>query len=89
MRVSLKPGEIRELVIRTFDEFGADADALADMSETILFDGRKYRGRSYRTDTFLAVWLIEVGLVQFYDARGNMLRTVNLFEEWQPQAMAA
>jgi hypothetical protein len=33
--------------------------------------------------------MIDVGLVQFYDADGNMLRTVNLFEEIEPQRMAA
>jgi hypothetical protein len=30
-----------------------------------------------------------VGLVQFYDTAGNMLRTVNVFEEIEPQRMAA
>jgi hypothetical protein len=36
----------------------------------------------------MATWLVEVGIVQFYDARGNMLRTVNLFEELQPPRLA-
>lgn len=33
--------------------------------------------------------LVEVGIVQFYDAEGNMLRTVNLFEELRPIPIAA
>jgi hypothetical protein len=37
----------------------------------------------------MAMWLVEVGIVQFYDAEGNILQTVNLFEEREPQRMAA
>jgi hypothetical protein len=37
----------------------------------------------------MAMWMIEVGLVQFYDANGNMLRTINLFEEVKPMTIAA
>jgi hypothetical protein len=29
----------------------------------------------------LAMWLIEPGIVQFYDAHGNLLRTVSLKRE--------
>jgi hypothetical protein len=36
----------------------------------------------------MAMWMIEVGLVQFYDADGNMLRTINLFKELEPLKMA-
>ena len=51
-------------------------------------DGR-YVARSYWVADYLAMWMIDVGLVQFYDGNGNMLRTVNLFEELEPQRMAA
>ena len=37
----------------------------------------------------MAMWLLEIGIVQFYDADGNMLLTVNLLEELEPQRMAA
>ena len=37
----------------------------------------------------MAMWLIDVGLVHFYDADGYMLRTINLFEEARPLKMAA
>jgi len=36
-----------------------------------------------------AMWLIDVGVLQFYDAGGEMLQTVNLFTELQPQRVAA
>ena len=35
------------------------------------------------------MWLVEVAIVQFYDADGEMLRTVNLFQELKPLKMAA
>ena len=89
MIVAPHPAEIRDLVFRTFLEFDADEDALADLDERMLIDDGKYFARSYRADGLLAMWLVEVGIVQFYDGEGNMLRTVNLFEEVRPQRMAA
>lgn len=35
------------------------------------------------------MWLIGVGIVQFYDAEGTMLRTVNLLQEQRERRMAA
>ena len=45
--------------------------------------------RSYRTDGLMAMWLVEVGIVQFYDADGAMVRTINLLEEMEPLKVAA
>ncbi len=36
-----------------------------------------------------AVWLIDEGILKFFDAQGNALRIVNLREEILPQEMAA
>jgi hypothetical protein len=57
--------------------------------ESILIDAGRYVARSYRSDDYLAMWLVEVGIVQFYDAEGEMLATINLFESLRPQRMAA
>ena len=81
--------QIRTIVHRTFLELDIEEDLLEDMDERIMLDEGRYVARSYRVDDFLAMWMIDVGLVQFYDADGNMLRTVNLFEEIEPQRMAA
>jgi hypothetical protein len=35
------------------------------------------------------MWMIEIGLLQFYADDGQMLRTVNLFEELEPVRAAA
>jgi hypothetical protein len=34
------------------------------------------------------MWLVPVGLLQFYDDDGNLLRSVDLFETREPQAQA-
>jgi hypothetical protein len=89
MTISPDPGQIRTIVFRTFLELDVEEDRLQDLDERIMLDDGRYVARSYRVDDFLAMWMIEVGLVQFYDGDGNMLRTVNLFEEIQPHRMAA
>ena len=59
------------------------------IEENILIDDGRYVARTYRTEHHMAMWLVGVGIVQFYDDRGRMLATVNLFESLRPQKMAA
>jgi hypothetical protein len=61
----------------------------AEIEETILIDQGRYVARSYRAEGYLAMWLVAVGIVQFYDEGGRMLATVNLFESLPPKRMAA
>jgi len=89
MTISPDPDRIRNIVFRTFLELDVDEDSLTDLDERIMLDEGRYVARSYRVDDYLAMWMIDVGLVQFYDGQGNMLRTVNLFEEIEPSRMAA
>lgn len=89
MRFCPHPAEIRRFVSRAFEQYGASADELVDLQEDILIEDQRLVARSYRLGDLFAMWLIEVGVLQFYDAAGNMLRTVNLFEESIPQRMAA
>jgi hypothetical protein len=89
MRVSPQPFEVRKLVARTFQVLGASGRSLEDLDESILIQDGKYMARSYRADGLMAMWLIEVGIVQFYDADGSMLRTINLLEETEPIRVAA
>ncbi|HVC98227.1 MAG TPA: hypothetical protein VND64_31440 [Pirellulales bacterium] len=89
MRVSPSANVVRELVCRTFRTLSFRKAARSDLNETILIDEGRCVGRSYRAGGLMAMWMVEVGLVQFYDAEGNMLQTVNLFEGVEPQRMAA
>ena len=59
------------------------------IEENILIDDGRYVARTYRTERHMAMWLVAVGIVQFYDDQGRMLATVNLFESLRPKKMAA
>lgn len=71
---------VREIVLRIFGQSGCQA-ADAGLTEMILISDGKYRGRSYRAAGLMAMWLADLGLLQVYDRQGQMLRTINLFEE--------
>jgi hypothetical protein len=79
------PTSVRQLVVEHFAHFGADSKEAEACDETILIRDGKYRGRSYRTAGMLAMWMIEIGLVQFYSADGDMLATVSLNDRSAPQ----
>jgi len=89
MMIAPHPDRVRTLVFQTLLEFDVHEDSLEDLDERILLDAGKYVARSYQVDDYMAMWLIEAGIVQFYDADGNMLRTVNLLEEALPRRLAA
>ena len=89
MTVSPDADQIRTIVFRTFLELEVSEESLDDLDERILLDDGRYVARSYRVDELLAMWMIDVGLIQFYDSDGNMLRTVNVFEEIESHRMAA
>ena len=89
MRMEPRPGEVRTLVLDMFRDLGATTPSLFDLEEDIVIDRGRCLGRSYRVDHLMAMWLADIGLIQFYDCEGNMLRTVNLFAEIAPLRMAA
>jgi hypothetical protein len=81
--------DVRRIVVQTFLELDADEDALTDLEETLMIDDGRYIARNYSSGNLFAMWLVEVGIVQFYDTEGNMLRTVNLFDELRSLRRAA
>ena len=89
MRIEPEPHEVRRLVVWTFRELGLPPCRLFDMEERIVMRKGRYAARSYRTDELMAFWMVDIGLLQFYDADGRMLRTINLFSRVEPLAAAA
>ncbi|MEQ8786336.1 MAG: hypothetical protein RIC55_08550 [Pirellulaceae bacterium] len=89
MIVAPTPADVRQYVARTFRELSSDENLSSDLGERIVVDGGNYVARSYSCEGLFAMWLIPVGLLQFYDDDGNMLRTVNLLEVREPQYKAA
>jgi hypothetical protein len=84
-----KPSDVLSAVVGMFERFGASPQSLFDLEETVQIDRSKHVARSYRVDGLMAMWLIGIGIVQFYDDDGNMLATINLLEKAVPQQMAA
>jgi hypothetical protein len=89
MRLHMHAADVRDLVTRYFLDLGADALEVAEVQENIRIDRGRCVARCYRVAEMFAMWLIDVGVLQFYDADGEMLHTVNLFTELQPQRAAA
>jgi hypothetical protein len=85
MRTDPHSFEVRQLVLDIFQRLGVDIQHPSEMEETILIEEGKYAARSYRVDGYWAIWLLSGGVVQFYDEDGNMIQTVNLFEELEPE----
>jgi hypothetical protein len=88
MIVAPTPADVRQIVARTFGELSHGEEIAADLGERILVDAGSYVARSYRCDDLFAMWLVPVGLLQFYDDAGNLLCSVDLFETREPQARA-
>ena len=85
MLVSPTPAEVRWIVEESFQKhFHLTDEDLEDMVETPMLDGGKCIARSYRVANYLAMWLTDVGILQFYDEQGAMLRRANLFAEVEP-----
>lgn len=81
MKLAPAASNVRQIVLQAFAELsGQPADPSA-LSEVVLIHEGKYRGRSYRAGGLMAMWMMQLGLVQVYDAQGEMLRTINLFQE--------
>ncbi|HEX4129447.1 MAG TPA: hypothetical protein VHZ24_05345 [Pirellulales bacterium] len=73
--------EVRRIALDAFSELFGREVCPESLKETILIDEGKYRGRTYRIDQGMAMWFLDIGLVQFYDRHGAMLRTISLLDE--------
>jgi hypothetical protein len=89
MRAKPTPDEVRQLALEIFRDLGVRRPAPADLVETILVHDGRYRGRSYRLGRLMAMWMFDVGLLQFYGADGSMLLTIDLIDRPASTAKAA
>ena len=89
MRLQMHADDVLHLVGRYFVDLGLDSAEAEDIEENIRIDRGRCVARCYRVAEMFAMWLVDCGVLQFYDADGEMLRTVNLFTELQPRRAAA
>ena len=89
MTVRPGSGEVKQLVVGIFLSLGVASHALFGMKETAFVDCGRCIARCYRIEDLKAVWSVDDGTIEFYDAEGRLLERVNLLEEVAPQLMAA
>lgn len=89
MRICPDAMEVREIVCNGFLELGISEMTLRDLNETVRVDQGRLCARSYRIADLMAMWLIDIGIIQYYDSEGNMLRRTNLLMQSEPRRMAA
>ncbi len=89
MTIAPHPGDIRRVVLRTFQEVGAEVVSLQELRETILVEAGACMARTYTAGGFKAVWLLDEGIVRFTNGAGQLLRIVNLYEEMPSVRIAA
>jgi hypothetical protein len=90
MIVAPRPAQVRALVLSTLQSFGANVFSDLQVEETLLVQDGRCMARSYRTCDHFAMWLVEVGLLQFYNSEGDVLLVLNLLEDTAPgQRIAA
>jgi hypothetical protein len=80
MTINPQPRQVRRIVVRAIAQLEAKIIGVSDLDEQILVD-EGHVARSYKVGGYLAMWLVEVGVLQFYDAEGNMIKTINLLEQ--------
>jgi len=80
MRVDTQPSEVLSIVVRMFEKFSATPQSVFDVEETVRIDRGKQIARTYQVDGLMAMWLLEIGVIQFYDNEGNMLATLSLIK---------
>ena len=80
MRVSMTTAEVRDIVLRVLERHNAAVQDVNDLEERIRVSDGRCVAHVFRTDDHMAMWMIEVGILQFYDAEGNMLETINLMQ---------
>ena len=89
VRLHMNGAYVWRLVTHYFLDLGVDRVGVDDVQENFRIDRGRCVARCYRVAEMFAMWMIDVGVLQFYDADGEMLHTVNLFTELQPQRAAA
>lgn len=90
MLVSPTTAEVRWIVESSFKRyFEISEEDLEDLVELPMVDEGRCIARTYRVSNLLAMWLKDVGILQFYDEQGRMLRRANLFADIEPTTTAA
>ncbi len=89
MYLSISPTQMRQVVLDRFQQHHPQRLAGSDIEERVRMEGGRVVAYCYRADDLFAMWLIEIGLVQFYDQDGNLLQAFELLTETRADRRAA
>lgn len=89
MRRDISPDTVREAVIEQFTRQCVAFRAEPRLSERVRTERGRTVARSYQGGTLMAMWMVDIGLLQFYDGAGNMLQTWSLLAAPAPHRKAA
>ena len=67
---------VYEVVVKGFADLGASSPQTA--SRSLLLREGHFAGQRFRCDGFQAVWWLGGDAVEFYDATGNLVKTLTL-----------
>jgi hypothetical protein len=83
------PDAVRKTVYKVFSELGLSHTVLAGAEESLLVSDGRYHARTYQAGDYMAMWMIDVRLIQFYGPNGEMLRTIDLAQQHEAVRKAA
>jgi hypothetical protein len=72
--MNIQPEEVKKIVVRIFQECGADISGPSQVKETVFVEDERCVARSYRGAGMMAMWLVARHLLQFYDDNGEIVR---------------
>jgi hypothetical protein len=80
MSTTYSPSEVRDFVLEAFSRLTRKSANRDTLEEVLLVRDGVYSGRSYRWGGWMANWMISVGVIAFYNQRGDLVRTIDLHE---------
>lgn len=89
MGLSITPETVRQLVIDRFSRFCDSFRADPDLHERVRIERGRPVARCYQGGTLMAMWMVDIGLLQFYDQEGNMLQTWSVLPNAPAERKAA
>lgn len=74
----VSPNEMRRVVLDSFQRHCTRIIPREDMQEYVRVEQGKVVAYCYYVDDLFAMWMVDIGLVQFYNETGAMLHTFDL-----------
>jgi hypothetical protein len=69
---------MRQTILHGFQRHFARTLDESELEERVRIEDGRVLAYSYQLEELFAMWMVPIGLVQFYDAEGNMLQTLDL-----------